>query len=123
MYFSSEDMAGLVAELNEKRLPKIVGKLVKSAGGKNPLTEPERELLINVRRIRSRFVRGEMTHDDNDESRMKAAMDWAVTKHAEQIGQSPDLSYEFDKRRLRRSEPLPRNYYVTTALQRMAEEH
>lgn len=111
-YYSSEDMLGLVAEINEKRLPRITGDLIKRAGGVNPLNPREVELLKSVRHLHHRFAAGELTHSDNDESRVKQCMDWLISKHAELKSQPARLDYEWDPRRLRRSEPLVKTFYA-----------
>lgn len=118
-YYSSEDMVVLVAEISYKRLPRILGDLAKRSGGMNPLTERDTATLKPARILLDRFIRGEFRHTDSDEDKIKAVMDWLVVKWSEIRRHSPRMDYAFDKSKLRRREPLPKDYW-DTALQRMA---
>jgi hypothetical protein len=110
-YNSSEDMLGLIAELNCRRIPKVTGTMMKRAGGRINLSPNVQKSLIRVRTLHKQFEKGEYQHTDSDESMTKACMDWLVAAWAETQNQTLNAKYDWNPQKLRRKEPLPRGSY------------
>lgn len=78
---SSYDMLGLVAELNARRIPMIMGKMAQKAGGRLNLSKRELEWLQIARMLHHRYTIGDRRHDPNEAAKLHDLCQWLVDQH------------------------------------------
>lgn len=94
--YSSLDMLALVAELNVRRIPLVMGARMRKKGGVLALTPREQLLLKAARRMHDKYAGGDYTHEERDERLVKSCCDFLVEQHAQNIGQTPRHDYAWD---------------------------
>jgi len=99
MVNSSYDMLSLVAELNERRIRTVCGKLVKRRGGVLGLSQTTINQLKLARKLHRRYRGGKYQHSESEVRMLKDLMDWLVATHAENNGQTP-REYPFNPKSL-----------------------
>lgn len=115
MQHSSVEMLGIVAELNVRRIPMVMGARVKRLGGVATLRPDEEQNLVKVREIHQRYMQGRYQHTDRELKQVKAVCDFLVIEHATCNNQDPRLDYGWDEGRMTSREPLcagPKQQYI-----------
>jgi len=79
--YSSHDMLGIVAELNARRIPMIMGKMSQRAGGTLALSQGEIGWLQLARQLHHRYRLGDYRHDPNEAARIRDLCQWLVDSH------------------------------------------
>lgn len=121
-YYSSRDMLGLVAEINCRRMPKVMGTKMKRSGVATAVMNPrDKELMMHARQMHNKFLRGNYRHTENDEAKLKNLMDLLVVTWADLQGHEPRMDYAWDCKTLRQPKPIRTRYAYIKAMQGLAE--
>jgi hypothetical protein len=106
-YYSSPDMLGLIAELNGRRIPMVLGKRVQRQGGVMGLTPNQEKKLVAVREIHNRFMQGKYRHTEREEGIVKWCCDFLVEQHATNNNQPSNAGkFSWDAQKLRQTDLL-----------------
>ena len=94
MPYSSNEMLGVVAEINCRRIAKVYGKAARLAienGDQFNAGPKETALLINARRLHNRYEKGEYTHTEIELGQIVELMNILVQRHAASIEAVPRM--------------------------------
>ena len=94
MPYSSNEMLGVVAEINCRRIAKVYGKAVRlSAEQGEEFTAGPKEtaLLMNARTLHNRYEKGEYHHTEIELGQIVELMNILVQRHAASIGAVPRM--------------------------------
>lgn len=123
---SSRDMIRLVADLNARRIPRLVRLLEQRAGGPPRFTRRQRDRLRLARQLHHRYFQtdppddamiADRRHDPSEAEQLKRLAEWVVSTHRRLTGSSDERPINWPSRRLAAraptERPAPAEYFAT----------
>jgi len=93
---SSHDMLGIVAELNFRRIPKVLGRTSKLAGGHLQLTPQQLGWLHTARALHHRYSLGDLRHEPSEADAIRDLCAWLVSEHRRHQGTDDNRPIDWD---------------------------
>jgi len=110
---SSQDMLGMVAELNVRRIAMVMNQRYKRLGGVLMLTERQSALLLTARKLHHRYLQDHYQHDESEQCAIRDLAYWLIEEHKLNIGNKEPTTFEFDMRRqVAKQQPAAGSYRV-----------
>ena len=108
---SSQDMLGMVAELNVRRIAMVMNQRYKRLGGMLVLTEKQSNLLLTARKLHHRYLQDHYQHDESEQCAIRDLAYWLIEEHKLNVGIKEPTSFEYDMRKQVAKEPPARGTY------------